>query len=153
MNLPKRILVPVDLSPCSRTALNYAIALARPLGASIDVLNTFETPPMVAPDLVINVPGQTPQTVDAWVAAEAKKGLDTFLAEIFKPEGLVIRSHTEPGAPRPVILAYAEKHLIDLIVMGTHGRTGVSHLVMGSVAEGIVRTAPVPVLTVRHTGK
>ena len=131
-----KILVPVDFSSCSKHALERAVELAeRYFGASIDVLHVWEPPRSFE---------TTPMRV------EALRGMEALLAE-HEANGIVkfTRLH-ESGDALPTILEVARRGKYDLIVMGTHGRGAVAHMLMGSVAERVVRTAPCPVLTVRH---
>jgi universal stress protein A len=135
----KRILVPTDFSEASDAALNYGIGLAQAFGAQLYLLH---------------VPGETGVNFEAdfpMIQFEnaVRERLDTLVGpkEIVKlrPEYAL-----RLGAPSDQIVRYADDREIDLIVMGTHGRSGVAHMVMGSVAEKVVRTAPCPVLTVRQ---
>jgi nucleotide-binding universal stress UspA family protein len=135
----KRILVPTDFSEASDAALNYGIGLAQAFGAQLYLLH---------------VPGETGVNFEAdfpFVQFEnaARERLEALVsaqeAKRLRPE-YVLRI----GAPADQIVHYAEARDIDLIVMGTHGRSGVTHMVMGSVAEKVVRAAPCPVVTVRH---
>ena len=135
----KSILVPTDFSEPSDAALQYATGLAQTFGAQLYLLHV---PGRTGENLETNFPIGRFETV-------ARERLDTFLS----PEA-VMRLRPEYalriGTPAEEIVRYADARNIDLIVMGTHGRTGVAHVVMGSVAEQVIRTAPCPVLLVRH---
>ena len=141
-----RILVPTDFSEPSDAALDYAKALAEKFGASLHLLHVFEDPfatGAFAAEMYAPVP---PDTRDAMIA-DAKAHLvervpDTDSARFFATTEVVT------GLSARAIVDYAIANDIDLIVMGTHGRGGLAHLFMGSVAERVVRTAPCPVLTV-----
>jgi nucleotide-binding universal stress UspA family protein len=142
--LPANILVPTDFSETAERALDYAVALAAKVGARIHVLNVIGIPSFGVPELGLAV---TTTMIDSLVRdnqaaldrlAEQRRGQTTF-GEV------MLRT----GDPRDLILQAAEEVHADLIVMGTHGRRGVSRALLGSVAEMIVRTAPCPVLTVR----
>lgn len=146
-----RIIVPVDFSQCSRTALNYAISLADQLGAKLRVLHICEVPALVSPDLVVTIPDQPTQTIPEWVKNEAELGMDKFMAEVVKPEGLDVEVKLVTGDAPEMIAKEAELYKADLVVMGTHGRKGMAHLIMGSVAERTLRISPCPVLTIRST--
>lgn len=148
-----RILAPVDFSHCSRTALNYAISLAEQLGAELRVLHVCEVPALVSPDLVVTIPDQPTQTISDWVQSEAKAGMDEFMKEVVRPEGLKIDVKLASGDAPERIAKEAKEYAADLVVMGTHGRKGMAHLIMGSVAERTLRICPCPVLTIRSEEK
>ncbi len=143
---PKRLLVPVDYSPQSEYVAAYAIEMARHMGSRVDILNVWETMPNAPPGLKV-VTEDGPRLLAEVLRQEAEGQMKAFLAKLEFGEvehGFLIES----GEPVRAILQGAEAHHYDLIVMGTHGRTGVKHLVLGSVAERVVRGAKVPVLTV-----
>lgn len=144
----KRILVPTDFSETSDAALAYGRALARTFGASVDVVHVAEnifTRAFAGEGYVAIVP-----ELQADLERSARDRLDQLLIDNDEPKldtkGVVLTSN----ATALEIVTYAKSRGIDLIVMGTHGRSGVAHVFMGSVAERVVRTAPCPVLTVRH---
>lgn len=145
MNL-KKILVPVDFSPSSRRALEYALALAERFQGKVEVLHCWEVPAYLRPDLTV-WSGEVSVTLADHARREAEKGMQEFLADL-KATGSVT-SRVVAGAPYATILAACDETACDLVVMGTHGRTGLSHLVLGSVAEKVVRHAKCPVMTVR----
>jgi nucleotide-binding universal stress UspA family protein len=120
----RTLVFPTDFSDCSRHAGEQAAAIARHFGARLHVLHV--DPPVTAP---------TPPSRVTTAAAELGAGLDVTTA-------------TTSGVPAHGICAYAQKVGADLIVMGTHGRTGVSRAVLGSVAEATVRHARCPVMTI-----
>jgi nucleotide-binding universal stress UspA family protein len=139
----KSILVPTDFSETSDAALTYAVDLAHTLGAQL---------------YLMHVPGKTGENFEANFEANfpvgrfetaAQERLSTLLSpeeiERLRPEYAL-----RLGTPADEIIRYADARDIDLIIMGTHGRSGVAHLLMGSVAEQVVRTAPCAVLLVRH---
>lgn len=146
----KRILVPVDFSEPSRRALDYAVELGRGVGAELTVLHVVE--PVYYP-----MAGDTSGIIyDASLLyEEVERGAKEQLSRI---AGALRRRHVpvnpviRTGAAHRVIADTAKRVKSDLIVMATHGRTGLSHVLMGSVAERVVRTAPCPVLTVRQPG-
>ena len=148
----KKILVPVDFSSCSAAALRYAVDLARDLGAQLEVLHVLELPHYVIPDAMIEVPGDRRQSLTDFARGSAKKELDTMLGEFDLDPPTVTRAMVN-GYPRDAILERVESGEYDLLVMGTHGRTGLSHLFLGSVAEQVVRRSPCPVLTIREDEK
>jgi len=143
-----RILVPTDFSLPSDAALEYARILANKFGSSLQILHVVDDP-TAASEFVPD--GFAPSTADIRTALldHAHKRLDRLM-------NLVDRSryhvHVDAvlGLPAQAIVDYAMATGAGLIVMGTHGRTGLAHLLMGSVAEHVVRTAPCPVLTVRE---
>ena len=143
MSLPRNILVPIDLEDSAAQVLDYAVALAARLDARLHALHVVpwpllgaEVPIAVTETAMDDIMKGKQQAFDALVAAHAAKPpLDSAMLKT--------------GDARTAILAAAEELRADLIVMGTHGRRGVSRLVLGSVAETVARTAPCPVLLVR----
>jgi nucleotide-binding universal stress UspA family protein len=143
-----RILVPSDFSEPADAALRYAATLAGDLGASLHLLHVFEDPypaggaftaelyVPVAPDLRDQLFEEAQARLRDRVAALAEDQVEAT-AEIYS------------GPTAKAIADYATTEDIDLIVIGTHGRGGMAHLLLGSVAERVVRTAPCPVLTIR----
>lgn len=143
----KRILVPMDFSPPSDAALEYARSLAVRYGASLQLLHVAEDPYRAFYSAEVFVPAV--EGLRDEILNDAAKRLGDRL----RPSDIADYHATAEsiiGTPAACIVEYAEGHDIDLIVMGTHGRGGMSHLLMGSVAERVVRTAPCPVLTVRE---
>jgi universal stress protein A len=132
----KKILVPIDFSATALRAYDYAAGLCKTTGATLVALHVI--PP------VLNV-----ETIDlADLAREAEVTTKAALATLRpKPH----RSLIERGVPHDIIASVAQSIGADLIVIGTHGRSGLRHLVLGSVAENVVRHAPCPVLTVRSS--
>ena len=150
MNPMRRILVPVDYSACSRAALDHAAVLAKSFGASIDLLYVWEAPAFVAPEAMVGAAGTT-QTLAQLASDQAEVAMREF-AERARADGIEIQAtRVEQGDPARTIVEIAEKEGYDLIAMGTHGRSGFAHLLLGSVAEKVVRRATRPVLTVRTT--
>lgn len=145
----QKILVPVDLSPCSSHALAEARQFADAFGASIDLLYVWSAPALVAPEAVVTGIGINEQPLFEWVRHNANEQLARFQASA-EHEGInVQQSICESGDPATSIVEHATSGKYDLVVMGTHGRTGLSHVLLGSVTEKVVRRAPCPVLTVR----
>jgi universal stress protein A len=145
---PKKILVPTDFSPSSKLALEYAVALAAAFHSKVHVFNAWEVPAYLRPDLTVWV-GDVSTTLSIHACSEAQKAMREFLADAKVEENENITTQVVNGAPYATILSQAREGRFDLIAMGTHGRTGVAHLVLGSVAERVVRHAGCPVLTVR----
>jgi nucleotide-binding universal stress UspA family protein len=135
----KRILVPTDFSETSDAALLYGIGLAQAFGARLYLLH---------------VPGESGVNFEADFPMVQFEDATRERLETLVSAQDIVRLRPEYalrlGAPSDQIVRYAGERDIDLIVMGTHGRSGVAHMVMGSVAEKVVRTAPCPVVTVRH---
>lgn len=144
MHLAK-ILVPVDFSGESKKAIQYAIAFARQFGASIVLLHVVE--PVVYPSDV----GYGPVVVQV-PNSNAIKRAKTRLSALGKKqagEEILIDTAVLSGSPHVEIIEAAKTLKIDLIVIGTHGYTGLDHALMGSTAEKVVRHAPCPVFVVR----
>lgn len=140
-----QILVPVDLGESSERSLDYARMLARPFHASLHLLHVVPNPYVTMTSDAYMPP---PQDFLDDLESEARNRLNALLTDSdrseFKADAVV-----EVGNPLCAIVEFAKARKIDLIVMGTHGRTGVAHLMLGSVAERVLRTAPCPVLTIR----
>ncbi len=146
MPAPSRILVPVDLSEGSWGLIDYALQLARPFNASIDIINVWEPPQYVAPDLLVAAPGWNAQSLEAMAMDTAKRDLDALVRKIENPP-VPIKYRVEVGEPASTVIHAAEHGKYDLIVMGTHGRRGLPRLLMGSVAQKVVARAHCPVVT------
>jgi len=144
-----RILVPTDFSPPSDAALATAKALAAQFGAAIHVMYVLHDPYATAA-YASDVYGYLPPGLKESWHREAQRHLDALLAPADQGP-FRVTSDVVFGSPAKGIVDYARDHAINLIVMGTHGRGGVAHLLLGSVAERVVRTAECPVLTVRGT--
>jgi nucleotide-binding universal stress UspA family protein len=141
--LPKHILVPTDLSEGAEQALDYACELARTLGAQIHLLNVVGIPTLGVPELGLAVAATT---IDQ-LLVDSQTAIDKIAAT--KCNAQVGQVLVRSGDARDVINQTAIELGIDLIVMGTHGRRGLSRALLGSVAELVVRSAPCAVLTVR----
>jgi universal stress protein A len=147
--MTQRILCPVDLSECSHAALAHALVLAKASKSRVDVLHAYYVPAVIQPNLLVwAATGLRP--IEEVADEQARKELDEFLAEHGPDSSQRIDLHVVHQDPTSAILDFAKNHQSTLIVMGTHGRTGPSRLLMGSVAERVVRCAPCPVLTVRE---
>jgi nucleotide-binding universal stress UspA family protein len=144
----RALLVPIDFSDCSRVALEHAEALAEKFGASLDLLHVWEIPPYIPPEAMVGVPGGTTQTLSNTARTHAEQQLRAFEAAVKQPTSRIRNSRLESGDPARTIVEIAEKEGYDLIVIGTHGRTGLGHLLMGSVAEKVLRRAHCPVFVV-----
>ena len=142
-----RILVPTDFSPTADAALDYAFGLAERFGASLQLLHVLDDPFVFEGMSAEAYIAEAPVLRSAMLADAREK-----LAHRAGPRQARVHTDTEVlfGHGARTIAEYAAERDVDLIVMGTHGRTGFAHLLLGSVAERLVRTAPCPVLTVRH---
>ncbi len=148
----KRLVHASDFSAYSREALEYAVEFALTLGAELYLLHVFERPFFSEPGVSHSL--QIRHGVDQWireVKAEESKKLDA-LAEEVRGRGVTVHPLLKEGIPFVEILKTAEEIPADLLVLGTHGRTGLAHVVIGSVAQRVVQKAKCPVLTVRPAG-
>jgi len=138
-------LVPIDFSPYAEQALDYAIALAQKLQARVILLHVIQPPLVVGADMGA---WPSPAFVDELEAA-ITRDMEGYLARVTAAglEGEIAVVH---GVPFQEILDTAKKRQVALIIMGTHGRTGLTHILLGSVAEKVVRLAPCPVLIARQ---
>jgi nucleotide-binding universal stress UspA family protein len=141
----EHILVPVDFDEPSDSALAYAIALAKALGADITVLHAFEVPSYGFPGGALVVSDEAEMAKRILVGAQA--GL-AALVDKNAGSGVALKMSVREGRPAVEIEAAAQEIGADLVVMGTHGRRGLSRALLGSVAEEVVRTSRRPVLTV-----
>jgi nucleotide-binding universal stress UspA family protein len=142
----RRILHPTDFSPASRPAFIRALELARTSRAELIVLHVMSPPILYAPDGYA-----TPQAYDRLLAdlqADAQKQLGRLVASA-KSRGVRARGVLLEGVPPDRIARAARSTRADLVVIGTHGRTGLARLFLGSVASRVIATAPCPVLSVR----
>jgi nucleotide-binding universal stress UspA family protein len=144
----KKVMCPVDFSDPSNHALTYALELARAFEAEVVLVHVIDVQ-FLSPYVVSEVPTVVPgvdelrKTVEQDLQALAEKSRKDYPA-------VAVRSLLLQGAPFVRIVESAREEQADLIVMGTHGRSGLSHLLIGSVAERVVRKAPCPVLTVKQ---
>ncbi len=142
----RTILAPTDFSPHSERAVRYACGLAERLGAELHLLHVLSEIVPAGPDPLL-MPVMPPE----YYQENEDRSRET-LSKLIPPDWGTPRSVITTvrwGSPVEVISAYAEDQKIDLLVIATHGRTGLSHVFLGSVAERIVREAPCPVLTIR----
>ena len=141
----RHILAPTDFSEYSKKAVASALELAKKFGAKLTILHVVEPPPYP-------VEGYVPPSVSATFLEDLERQATQDLAQ-FVPEaeasGLEAVRLVAVGTPYRKIIETAEAEQVDLIVMATAGRTGFSHLLLGSIAERVVRTATCPVLTMR----
>lgn len=141
----QKILFPTDLSDAAAEAQVYACSLAEQYGAELHVLSVVQDVTLVSPD------PSNPWVIPASSLDEIKESVLRALEPIPDPrwaDGRQVVKLVRSGVPFLEIIRYAKEANIDLIVIGTHGRTGLSHVLLGSVAEKVVRKAPCPVLSV-----
>jgi nucleotide-binding universal stress UspA family protein len=142
-----KVLVATDFSDASEPALLYGRELARTFGAALHVLHVVEGPMMWAgPESA----GVDFGRLQAELEASAESKLDKIVSAEDREQLKAITAIRNGSSTAFEIAAYARHEGIDIIVMGTHGRGVMAHLLMGNVAEKVVRIAPCPVLTVRH---
>jgi nucleotide-binding universal stress UspA family protein len=139
------ILHPTDFSPFSEHAFHLACSLAREQGARIIVLHVPIVPMMAESGML----SPSPPLDGDWQAAIGQEVMDQLNRVRPADPNIVVEHRLEHGNPVTAILRVAAESKCDLIVMGTHGRTGLLRLLMGSVAEQVVRKAPCPVITVK----
>jgi nucleotide-binding universal stress UspA family protein len=147
----RRIVCPVDFSACAQHALEYAQELAKQFDAELSLVHAYEDPAAYA----------TPVPMSGYVGPGAELlhelrkqfelRLEACMAEVAKT-GVRVRSELLEGTPYRVVLDWAKEYKADLIVIGTHGHTGFTHALLGSVTERVVRMAECPVLTIRTPG-
>ena len=146
----KRILVPIDFSPCSEVVLGHAAEIAPYFGAMVDVLHVWEPPMMVVPETSVGfVDRDARRALLEFAHTRQGTAMKTMLTVLEERGVEQVRGRLERVDPCETILRIAHESPYDLIVMGTHGRTGLAHLFLGSIAERVVRRAPCPVLTIR----
>jgi universal stress protein A len=147
----KRILVPHDFSPCANRALAVARDEAKLHGGKITLLHVVDLPPAYGPDttLIVANHGETPIGMRDYAVRSAADHLED-LGTRLEGDGVHVSTFVRVGKPIDEILRFASEHDADAIVMGTHGRAGIQHLIAGSVAERVVRASPVPVVTIRQ---
>jgi nucleotide-binding universal stress UspA family protein len=139
------IVVPTDFSASAEEAWRLARRLGGALGSEIVLVHVFVEPPVY---------GDPPGVTTAWtVVVEAQKWVADEIerwAEQARKDRITVRTAVLTGSSAPEIVRVATDEHADIIVMGTHGRTGLNRVLLGSVAERVLRTAPCPVLTVRR---
>lgn len=141
----QRILVPTDFSAHATEAMHVAIDLAKRYGASIHLVHVFQSVAYVMPDGYVSY--SAPQLRD--IMGELDKLLESAKQQVIASGITLVETDLLEGAPATEVARFAATRHSDLIVMGTHGRTGLKHALIGSIAEKVVRSAPCPVLTVK----
>ena len=142
----KRVCCPIDFSDASRAAMEVAADLARRTGAELVLLHAYPIPGYTFPDgSVVASPRMMQELAD-----QAQRHLQEWRVDAERIVGAArVTAEKAIGEPAAEILSFARARGADLIVVGTHGRTGIEHALMGSIAERVVRRAHCPVLTVR----
>ena len=141
----RRILCPTDFSESAKRAVGHAAALAKEMNAELTLSHAFQNTAYVLP--VQGYPGPTPDAL-----ARLRQQLTTELeaaADEVRKLGITVHTKLDEGVPHSCVIEHARAWNADLIVMGTHGRTGLAHALIGSVAERVVRGAPCAVLVTR----
>ena len=145
----KKILLPTDFSEGSEAAVSYVLSLAGKYDAHIDILHIIHE----YGDMTdFYVPHISYDVIEKGMEDAARTNMENFCRENIEGKA-EFEIHTRKGTPFLEIIKAARDLESDLIVMGTHGRTGIDHILFGSTAEKVVRKSPIPVLTVREEGK
>jgi universal stress protein A len=143
-----KIVCPVDFSEFTEAILLYAVSIARTYGAELHLLH-------VIPNLNYFTPYESFLTPENLVAIERniEREVDKDFEKVSGKIDYPVKKIVKTGVTFVEIIDYIKQEKIDLVVMGTHGRGGIEHILIGSVAEKVVRKSPCPVLTVRPRGK
>jgi len=141
----QRFLVPIDLSEYANQALDYAVNLAGKLDARLMLVHVIQSIPLVGVDMGVTLPYTYVQDLKAEIMQSMESALKRVTAAGLEGEIVVVH-----GVPFHEIIETAKTRQVDLIIMGTHGRTGLQYVLLGSVAEKVVRLAPCPVLVARQ---
>jgi nucleotide-binding universal stress UspA family protein len=144
----KKILCPVDFSEFTQDVINYAVDLAKKYGAELHVMH-------VVPNMTYFTPYESFLTPENLVVIEKniQDEVEKKFTRLLKHDDVPTKTATRTGTPFVEIIDYAKTESIDLIVMGTHGHSGLEHILIGNVAEKVVRKSPCPVMTIRPKGK
>lgn len=150
MSVYQRILLATDLSPASQSAERTALTLARALGAEVSVLHVVALPPGLDARVAVQPEAGTPALpLRDYVEAADRRELERVVAA-FRDAGVPVSMAVEVGSIAETIADVGRRSAADLIVVGTHGRTGIRRVVLGSVAARLLTLTPVPVLVARH---
>jgi nucleotide-binding universal stress UspA family protein len=152
MPFARHILVPTDFSQASRLAVDAAAVLARQIGAKVTLVHVYD-PGGLQPPAAIGWTDVQQKSLEADVRRSIEEGFEQLVRDHLSGVEVADRVLVHDPSPSHGICTYAERIGADLIVIGTHGRTGLKHLLIGSVAERVVRHASVPVLTLRSTAE
>jgi nucleotide-binding universal stress UspA family protein len=146
----EKILIPTDFSDFSKPAITYGCAIAARFNSQVHLLHVVPDAAMLVPEAGGLGSGAFVDQADA-LEESAKTQLAELPSDGWENEKEIVRA-TRIGATFYEIIQYAKEEDVDLVVIGTHGRSGLMHLLMGSVAENVVRKSPCPVLTVKPDG-
>jgi universal stress protein A len=141
----RQILIPVDYSEPSRRALKLALTLGDE--AKLVVVHAWDRPAIVSDEMVVHKDGAR-RSLSELIRENAEQEMSEFLAGVPEAAGKALEHRLLNGDPVSVILEEAAKPGYDVLVVGTHGRTGMTKLLLGSVTEKLIRLSPIPVLTV-----
>jgi nucleotide-binding universal stress UspA family protein len=144
-----KILFPTDFSEHSEHALSYALSFAKEYGAKVHVLHVIEDVQYLANAYMFDVPVM-PSFAD--IEQSRLKEMQEFIERVITDPTIEIEKTIKRGRPFIEIIRTAREEDVDLIVIATHGRSGLEHVLFGSVAEKVVRKAPCPVLSIRRPG-
>lgn len=149
METVKKILFPTDFSEASHYALAYAVEMKKILKADLEIVHIlFDEANIVS----FYLPQMTMQNISGEFEEGAMKQFEEFTSNAKELEGITYTKKLLKGTPYNEIVKEAAEGNFDMIIIGTHGRTGLEHVLFGSTAEKVVRKAPCPVLTVRPKG-
>jgi universal stress protein A len=139
--IPKRILVPVDFSEFSDRALQYAVQMAKEFKAELLLVHVVEAFPI---DYMLGI--KSAEEANQWQVEQSEKRLHSIRRKLTSEDSVSVRGSVRFGKPFQEIVKFASEHQIDLIIIATHGYTGLKHIQLGSTAEMVVRHATCPVL-------
>ena len=142
----QRIIVPVDYSPNSRRALALALGIAGPNG--VDAVHVWDRPSYVSGDVTVGHADGSRRSLADLILENAEREMTDFLSTVEVPPGAQLRHRLVPGEPVAAVLDQIAQHNYDLLVIGTHGRSGVTRMLLGSMTDKLIRMSPIPVLTV-----
>lgn len=146
----KKILFPTDFSETSNQAMKYAIEFAKAFDAHLDIVHVlFDETQVVA----FYLPQVTFQNMDLELEKAAEEQLSKFIDEYPEIKNVKYSTKLIKGTPFLEIINVAKEYKSDMIIIGTHGRSGLEHVLFGSTAEKVVRKSPCPVFTVRMEGQ
>jgi nucleotide-binding universal stress UspA family protein len=140
----RRIIVPTDFSELSRPAWDLTQRLAKALGSEVVLVHVFVDPPVYGDPPAVTSAWEAVLDAQKWVADELERWADRA-----RKAGIDVRTVVLTGSAASEIVRHATEERADAVIMGTHGRTGLGRMVLGSVADRVIHTAPCPVLTVR----
>jgi nucleotide-binding universal stress UspA family protein len=149
----RRILVPVDYSDHSLASVMAAVELAAKVGATVDIVHVWDRPTYISDGVMVRRQGEEQKSLADLIRENAESDMNQFLTRLKLPEGVKVNHRMCTGEPAARLVEEARTGGYDLIVVGTHGRAGVLHLLLGSTAERLIRTSPVPVLVIPPKGR